>query len=128
MLCRQLIEDYEDRSSVDLPAVLRWVRRKIEGSIGEYTLIRADGEKAGYCHFFRNEDGLWELDDLYVLPPFQNRGIGTGAVKRCLAAADGPVMLYVFIRNRRAVELYKRLGFRVVETVGGSRYIMKTDR
>lgn len=124
-LCRQLILDYEDLTAIDCDKVLSWVRRKIETSIHRYTAIFADGQKAGYYHFFRNEDGHWELDDLYVFPEFQNRGIGSAVIRRCCAHVSQPVMLYVFIKNVRAVSLYKRLGFAVSETVHGSRYIMK---
>lgn len=126
-LCEKLIQDYEQLEKINLPLVMDWVRRKLEKSIGEYTAVCADGEKAGYYHFYRNADGLYEIDDLYVLPPFRNRGIGTGVINRCCASVQEPVMLYVFIKNQRAVSLYQRLGFRIVETVRGSRYIMRKD-
>lgn len=123
-LCRQLIHDYEQLESIDYPKVMTWVRKKIETSIEEYTVIYADGQKAGYYHFYQNEDSQFELDDLYVLPPFQNHGIGTTVIKNCCASVSSPVMLYVFIANKRAVSLYQRLGFEIAETVHGSRYIM----
>lgn len=123
-LCRQLIDDYEDLASIDYPRVLQWVRRKLEKSIGEYTVIEVDGQKAGYYHFCRNEDGQYEIDDLYVFPAFQNRGLGTAVVEKCCNSVQTPVMLYVFIKNERAVSLYKRLGFEITKTVHGSRYIM----
>jgi len=124
-LCKGLILEYEDLASIDLEKVLCWVRRKLETSIGEYTVIRAEGEKAGYFHFFRNEDGEYEIDDLYVFPEFRGRGIGTRAVRRCCASVDVPVMLYVFAKNEGAVALYKRLGFEITEKISGSRYIMR---
>lgn len=124
-LCRRLIHDYEDLESIDYPKVMQWVRRKIETSIGEYTAIYADGQKAGYYHFFQNEDGVFEIDDLYIFPAYQNQGIGSGVVKKCSASVNGTVMLYVFIKNQRAVSLYQRLGFVICETIHGSRYIMR---
>ncbi len=124
-LCKQLIYEYEDTESIDYDRVLAWVRRKIEGSICEYTAIYADGQKAGYYHFYKNEDGEYELDDLYVFPEFQSCGIGTEVFRKCCSAVDGSVILYVFVKNKRAIDLYKRLGFEIVETVGNSRYIMK---
>ena len=124
-LCRKLIHDYEQPETIDYPRVMNWVRRKIENSIGEYTAVYADGRKAGYYHFYRNADGMFEIDDLYIFPEFQGRGIGTEVIRKCCAAVHEPVMLYVFIRNERAVSLYKRLGFEVAQRVGDSRYIMK---
>lgn len=125
--CRQLIQTYEHLDGIDYPKVMQWVRKKIEGSISQYTLIRIEGQKAGYYHFYINEDGQWELDDLYVFPEFQNRGIGSEVVRSCCASVSEPVMLYVFIRNGRAVSLYERLGFQIAETIGKSRYIMKNE-
>ena len=122
--CGQLIRRYERLESIDYPKVMQWVRRKIEQSIGEYTVIRVREQKAGYYRFYQNEDGQFELDDLYIFPEFQNRGIGTEVIRACCSSVDDPVMLYVFTENKRAVSLYERLGFEIAETVRDSRYIM----
>ena len=126
-LCKRLIDDFEQLESIDYPKVMKWVRKKIEDSIDEYTVIYADEQKAGYYHFYKNDDGQFEIDDLYVFPEFQNQGIGSGVIRKCCESAGGPVMLYVFIANRRAVSLYKRLGFEIAETIQGSRYIMRNE-
>lgn len=128
LLCKELIQNYEQLDSIDYPKVLCWVRQKIESSIGEYTVLCADGMKAGYYHFYRNEDGLLELDDLYLIPPFQNQGIGTAVIQKCCASTTEPIMLYVFTRNTRAVALYERLGFQITETVHQTRYIMRYEK
>ena len=124
-LCERLILDYEDLTTIDLPKVMGWVGRKLASSIEEYTAIMVDGRKAGYYHLFRNENGSMELDDLYILPEFRNQGIGSLVVERCISQADGPLMLYVFARNTKAVSFYERHGFSVSETIGTSRYIMR---
>lgn len=126
-LCKGLIQDYERLESIDYPKVIKWVRRKIEASIHDYTVIYADEQKAGYYHFYQNEDGQFEIDDLYVFPEFQNQGIGSEVVKKCCASVQAPVMLYVFIENKRAVSLYQKLGFEIVETIHDSRYIMEKE-
>lgn len=125
LLCKALIQTYEQLDAIDFPRVLRWIRQKIESSIGEYTVLCADGMKAGYYHFYRNKDGLLELDDLYLFPPFQNQGIGTAVIQKCCASTTEPIQLYVFARNTRAVALYERLGFQITETVHQTRYLMK---
>ena len=127
LLCKELIQNYEQLDSIDYPKVLCWVRQKIESSIGEYMILCADGMKAGYYHFYRNEDGLLELDDLYLIPPFQNQGIGTAVIQKCCASTTEPIMLYVFARNTRAVALYERLGFQITATVHQTRYIMRYE-
>ena len=66
---------------------------------------------------------MLEIDDLYIFPEFQNQGIGTAVIRKCCESRL-PVMLYVFTRNTGAFALYRRLGFRVTETIGNSRCIM----
>ena len=124
-LNQQLILRYERLECIDLEKVQCWIRKKLESCIREYTTIECDGEKAGYYHFFRNDAGAYELDDLFIYPKYQNRGIGTAVIKRCCESVQEPVMLYVFVRNERAVSLYKKLGFEIVQTILDSRYIMK---
>lgn len=126
-LCKQLIYTYENLEAIDVHKVMNWVQRKIESSICQYTAVYANGQKAGYYHFYQNEDGQFELDDLYVFPQFQNQGIGTAIIEKCCASVASPVMLYVFIKNHRAVALYQRLGFTMIKTVNDSRYIMQKN-
>lgn len=123
--CKQLIDHYENLEKINYARVLDWVHQKIESSIHEYTTILVNGKKAGCYHFFKNEEDEFELDDLYIFPEFQNKGIGSTVIQTCCASVDAPVMLYVFIRNHRAVSLYQRLGFEIVQTIQDSRYIMR---
>lgn len=125
-MSRENIDQYEDIKAIDYEKVLAWVRRKIENHIGEYVCILCDAENAGYYRMHLENEKM-ELDDLYLLPAFQNRGIGTAAITKCLAKTEKPVFLYVFTRNVRAMALYRRLGFQVTEQVGKTRCIMERN-
>ena len=124
---RELIETYETDPDLDLAMALDWTRRKIEKRIGEYTRVLCDGETAAYYRFVPDGErpgGAWmELDDLYVLPAFRGRGIGTAVLRRCVASGKS-VYLYVFTKNTRAVALYEREGFHKTEDVSPTRCIM----
>ncbi len=119
---RELIERYETDPDLELEMALGWTKRKIEKRIDEYTRVLCDGEVAGYYRFAPDGDKM-ELDDLYVLPEYRNRGVGTAVLRRCLAQGK-PIYFYVFTGNVRAVALYEREGFRKAEDVSPTRMIM----
>lgn len=124
---KELIDRYENIQSIDYEKVLAWVRRKIEKNIQDYECVWWNGQKVGYYHFYRDHDRM-EIDDLYVFPQYRDRGIGTRIIQKCCSETGLPVFLYVFIKNVRAVSLYQRLGFRIVETIHDSRSIMQKDQ
>ena len=126
-MLKQLIDAYEDLSSINYEKVLAWCRRQIEENIARYTCILCNGEKAGWYNLSPSDDGRMELDNFYVLPRFRNRGIGTAALEKCIAETDKPVFLYCFTKNTRALALYSRMGFREIEKVGTTRCIMQRN-
>ena len=123
-LSKALIDAYEDVGRIDYDEALAWTRRKIEKRISAYTRVMLDGRLAGYYRFEPSGERM-ELDDLYVLPAYRGRGVGTAIVERCCRQTSAPVFLYVFAKNRGAVALYARLGFQIVERVSDTRYIMQ---
>lgn len=56
---------------------------------------------------------------------YRGKGIGTVVLQKCCRESTVPVVLYVFKKNRRAVSLYRKLGFEIIAEAGGTRYIMK---
>lgn len=123
---KYLIDRYENVQNIEYDKILSWVQRKIETYIEEYQRILFDGELAGYYRFHQDGDKM-ELDDLYIFPQYRNQQIGTTIIEKCLLETDLPVYLFVFIKNTKAVELYKRIGFEIVETIQDSRYIMQIN-
>ena len=124
---KELIDAYEDLSSIHYEKVLAWCRRQIEENISQYTCIVADGQKAGWYNLSASDDDRMELDNFYVLPKFRNQGIGSAALERCFASTAKPIFLYCFTKNTRAMSLYSRMGFREIETVGHTRCIMQRN-
>ena len=114
---KELIERYEDLDAIDCQKVFAWCRRKIEAQMQDYRKILCDGVTAGYYALHRQEEE-WELDDLYLYPAFQGKGIGTVVLQKVIAdTAPAGLFLYVFVKNTGAVRLYERLGFVLSEQV-----------
>ena len=117
---KELIDTYEDVSSIDYDKVLAWVKRKITEHISEYRCAVVDDKK---CAFWRLcADG--ELDDLYVLPAFRGMGIGTQIMEKCMEESEKTIYLYVFSRNIRAISFYERFGISACRAVSPTRIIM----
>ena len=86
-----------------------------------------DGQTAGYFSLGESEGAL-ELDSLFVLPRFQNQGIGTQILRYCQQQAPDRLFLYVFKENTGALRLYTRLGFEIVKEVRKTAYVMEYKR
>ena len=86
----------------------------------ENLLLRLGGEKVGFVRFEPAADRL-VLEDVQLLPAYQNRGLGGWMLDRVreLAAARGvrAVRLRCF-KDNPARRLYLRAGFRVAEDAG----------
>lgn len=74
-----------------------------------------DGRVVGYSR----ATPTW-LDDLYVAPGAQGRGVGGALLRHVLAGHPDGVGLWVFESNRPAREFYARHGFVALERSDGS--------
>lgn len=80
-------------------------------------IITYDGRLIGTIATIENEDCL-EIGQFFILPEYQNRGIGTHLLKNILDKADqlGKNVTLRFLKNNPVKSLYVRHGFRVVDT------------
>jgi ribosomal protein S18 acetylase RimI-like enzyme len=79
-------------------------------------LVIIDGERAGLLALEDRGGQLW-LDEIQIAQPWRGRGIGTTIlvdVIRAAQAAGKAIGLQVLTENRRAMALYRRLGFEAV--------------
>jgi len=87
---------------------------------GTFEVIRFEGADIGVLRVERHE-GHIQLDQLFILPTHQNRGIGARIVRelaREARAAKKPLRLRVLEVNP-ARKFYEREGFRVIATTPG---------
>ena len=89
----------------------KWARQGFE-------VVEVDGVPAGAL--WTTDEGKWlRLREIFLLPEFQGRGIGSTLVQQEIDRARGrkkPLRLRV-LRANRAHDLYERLGFDVCEEV-----------
>ena len=66
------------------------------------------------------------LDEIYLEKEFRSKGIGTDIIRKIIENNKN-VYLWVYKKNKKAVLLYKRLGFTIEEETE-SRYYMNYDK
>ena len=77
----------------------------------EFSVITVDGTDAGFLQLQKGTDFL-NVAEIHLLPPFQGQGVGSAALRSIQADAGGlPVLIGCFRANKRAYQLYQRLGF-----------------
>ncbi|MCR5605708.1 MAG: GNAT family N-acetyltransferase [Treponema sp.] len=52
------------------------------------------------------------IEDLYVLPDYQNKGYGTKLLTYAIKKCNNVPTLWILENNEKAARLYKRIGFR----------------
>lgn len=121
---KKLIDQYEEIENIDYEKVLKWVYKKIEMNIHEYTSIYLEDILVGYYRFHEDENKM-ELDDFYIFETYQNKGIGSMVLKKCIQETNKNIFLYVFKKNINAIRLYERFEFKIIKNIQNSRYIME---
>jgi ribosomal protein S18 acetylase RimI-like enzyme len=79
-----------------------------------YQVIQVDKIDVGYMSVVRQPDCM-KLYQMFILPEYQNRGIGAACMKHITKDADTfklPVRLQVLKVNNRAISFYERLRFK----------------
>ncbi len=91
----------------------------------EYDLILIDDKPAGRIWIGRDDRQI-RLLDIALLPEFQNRGAGTALLRRLIDEAKHagkPLRHMVFVLNNDADRFYERLGFVMIEDLGGYKHM-----
>jgi ribosomal protein S18 acetylase RimI-like enzyme len=111
--------DEQKRAFVEMQFRAQDTYYKANYAEASFDLILADGDIAGRLYLARWPDEL-RIIDIALLAPFQRRGIGTRLLQEIQAEAAGAgkaVRIHVE-RFNPALNLYARLGFRLVEDKG----------
>lgn len=83
----------------------------------EYLLQKMNEGSRVFMLIHQNPVGIVSLkdnliEDLYVLPDYQNRGYGSALLRYAISQCSGAPTLWILENNTRAQRLYQRAGFR----------------
>ncbi|MDE0297934.1 MAG: GNAT family N-acetyltransferase [Candidatus Poribacteria bacterium] len=88
----------------------------------DFRIIRIRGIDVGFFATSNTSEAL-RLHQLFILPEYQGRGIGSACMTRIVNRANiakKPVMLQVLKINARAAAFYQRIGFDVAGTISAT--------
>lgn len=119
-----ILEYAVDLEDGEINRIKSYVYTSIPRQLNQYKIIKLDDKQIGCLLVEEKDDGVL-LDEIYIEQAYRNRGIGTQILHRILE--DNIVYLWVYKLNTKAIALYKRLGFCVVEQTE-SRYYMRCNK
>ena len=146
-----IFDHAKNLSNEEIDKINNYVTSEVPKSIYDYCNIIVDNKIAGCLLTTNKDDGklldeiyleeeyrnnkivgcllLTEVDDgklldeIYLEEEYRNKGIGTNIIKNVISN-NNIVYLWVYKNNIKAVELYKRLGFTIIDETE-TRYYMK---
>ena len=120
------ILDYShDLSEEEKEKITTYVKNAVPHQINDYKLINIHNQKVGCLLLEKYEDGIL-LNEIYLDKNYRRKGIGTNILTNILNN-NPKVYLWVYKENINAINLYKKLGFKIIETTA-TRYFMKYDK
>lgn len=122
---RTIYEYAKGLSDEEINEINRYITSEVPKLIDVYCNIMVDNKIIG-CLLLTNKDDGKLLDEIYLEKVYRNKGIGTEIIRGILSNND-IVYLWVYKKNDKAISLYRKLGFNVIEETE-SRYYMKYNK
>lgn len=119
---KTIYEYAKDLSNNEINQINNYIEKNVSKQLNNYFNIIVDDKIIGCLLLTKNEDGKI-LDELYLEENYRNKGIGSDIIKNIIKKND-TIYLWVYKENKKAIELYKRLGFNIIKETE-SRYYMK---
>ena len=117
-----IFDHAKDLSNDEIDKINNYVTSEVPKSIYDYCNIIVNNKIVGCLLLTEVDDGKL-LDEIYLEEEYRNKGIGTNIIKNVISN-NNIVYLWVYKNNIKAVELYKRLGFTIIDETE-TRYYMK---
>jgi ribosomal protein S18 acetylase RimI-like enzyme len=89
-------------------------------SDASFLIIQYEGKPAGRMYIHRQTEEI-RLIEITILPELRNRGLGEYLIRNLMeeAAGEGKAVRIHVEHFNRALKLYERLGFKVLDVVNG---------
>lgn len=110
---KETIFEYADNlSKEEIERIENYINCNVPNEIDNYCNIVIDNKIVG-CLLITKEDNGMLLDEIYLEKEYRNKGIGTDIIKQILKE-NKTIFLWVYKLNEKAISLYKKLGFNII--------------
>ena len=120
-----IFEYAKDLPEDEINRINNYVENNVPKLLNDYFNIILDNKVIG-CLLLTNKDDGKLLDEIYLEEEYRNKGIGTDIIKNVIKEND-IIYLWVYKDNTKAISLYKKLSFNIIEETE-SRYYMKYSK
>lgn len=117
-----IFEYAKDLSQQEINKINNYVDIEVSKQINDYKNIIYNGIVIGSVLVRSIDNGLL-IDEIFIENEYRNKGIGTSIIKNILSNRKQNIYLWVYKDNIKAIKLYKKLGFTILEKTD-SRYYM----
>ena len=127
----QLLEEYKEKTILEyaqelteeeLEKIKNYIQENVPKDIYQYYKIMVNQQVIG-CILIKEQGDLKCLDELYIEESYRNQGIGTDILND-ITHKYYHVSLWVYKKNTRAITLYQRMGFKILNETK-TRYYME---
>ena len=111
---RKTIFEYANNLDKDeIKKINTYIDNSVSKEINNYYKIVIKGKTVG-CLLTENKDDGILIDELYLESEYRNKKIGSNIIENIIDN-NKIVYLWVYKLNEKAIKLYKRLGFTIIE-------------
>lgn len=114
-----------DLTEKDILNINNYVEKSLLVEMSNYKIIVHDNQKIGCLLVTEKEDSI-TLDEIYLEEEYRNKKIGTNIIANILKS-NSLVYLWVYKENTKAISLYKKMEFKVINETE-TRYYMEYSK
>ena len=122
---KTIYEYANDLKEEEKERINKYFNKTITKELNNYQDIIIAKKVVGCVLITKEKDGIL-LDEIYLEEEYRNKGIGTDIITNIIKE-NNIIYLWVYKMNKKAISLYKRLGFTISEETE-TRYYMKYSK
>ena len=112
----------ENLDQNEIKMIYKYVNDNVIKELFNYKSIVIKNETVGSMLAFKKKDSLL-LDEIYIEEKYRNQNIGRDIIKDLILKND-IIYLWVYKKNKGAIKLYKKMGFKIIDKTE-NRFYMK---